>query len=115
MTETLLKAAGPSIEFNLLERRGILCPAPLAEAHLASRDLLSVASPTPGDIMKLTTTLALAGVIAAAFPALAADNELAGTYKLVVEQRTIVDTGEILSIKDPQGFIFLAFTATMDA
>ena len=55
--------------------------------------------------MKLTTTLALAGVIAAAFPALAADNELAGTYKLVVEQRTIVDTGEILSIKDPQGFI----------
>ena len=55
--------------------------------------------------MKLTTTMALAGVIAAAFPALGADNELAGTYKLVVEQRTIVDTGEILSVKDPQGFI----------
>jgi hypothetical protein len=38
-------------------------------------------------------------------PAWAADNDLAGTYKLVVEQRTTVDTGEIIPVKDPQGFI----------
>ena len=35
----------------------------------------------------------------------AADNEFVGTYKLVVEQRTIVDSGEIVPVKNPQGYI----------
>jgi hypothetical protein len=40
----------------------------------------------------------------ASFPAQAAD-DLPGAYKLVVEQRTIVDTGEIVPVKNPQGYI----------
>src|SRR6201989_3067511 len=43
--------------------------------------------------------------ILAATSAMAADNDLAGTYKLVVEQRTIVDTGDVIPVKDPQGYI----------
>ena len=37
--------------------------------------------------------------------AVAADNDLVGTYKLVIEQRTIVDTGEVIPVKEPQGYI----------
>jgi len=43
--------------------------------------------------------------MSAARPTVAADNELSGTYKLVVEQRTIVDTGEVIPVKNPQGYI----------
>jgi hypothetical protein len=40
------------------------------------------------------------GVAGASIPfsALAADNDLSGTYKLVIEQRKIVDTGELVPI-----------------
>ena len=50
--------------------------------------------------------LALA-LLAAAIPyqAAADDNEIAGTYKLVSEQRKIVDTGEIVAGSGSQGFI----------
>ena len=50
--------------------------------------------------------LALA-LLAAAIPyqAPADDNEIAGTYKLVSEQRKIVDTGEIVAGSGSQGFI----------
>jgi hypothetical protein len=54
--------------------------------------------------MRFVVTIAILGGIAGV-PAVAADNDLAGTYRLVVEQRTIVDTGEIIPVKDPQGFI----------
>ncbi len=49
----------------------------------------------------------VAALAAASIPlgAFAADNDLAGTYKLVVEQRKILDTGEIVPVKNPQGFI----------
>ena len=36
---------------------------------------------------------------------LAADNSLAGTYKLVVEARQILGTGEIVPVPNPQGYI----------
>lgn len=39
------------------------------------------------------------------FSALAADNDLTGTYKLISEQRKIVDTGEIVAIPNPLGYI----------
>ncbi len=55
--------------------------------------------------MRLSITAALLGGMYASCPAFAADNELSGTYKLVVEQRTIVDTGEVISVKNPQGYI----------
>src|SRR3954468_11177558 len=55
--------------------------------------------------MRLAITTALLGVMSAACPTVAADNELSGTYKLVVEQRTIVDTGEVIPVKNPQGYI----------
>jgi len=35
----------------------------------------------------------------------AADNDLSGTYKLVAEQRKIVDTGELVPVPNPHGFI----------
>src|SRR5262249_32290143 len=55
--------------------------------------------------MKLAITAALLGGIYASCPGLAADNDLSGTYKLVVEQRTIVDTGEVVPVTNPQGYI----------
>jgi hypothetical protein len=36
---------------------------------------------------------------------LAADNALVGTYKLVVEGRQILSTGEIVRVPNPQGYI----------
>jgi Lipocalin-like domain len=54
--------------------------------------------------MRFVVTTAILGGIAGV-PAVAAANDLAGTYRLVIEQRTIVDTGEIIPVKDPQGFI----------
>jgi hypothetical protein len=53
--------------------------------------------------MRVIGTALLSGI--AMGPAFAADNDIAGTYRLVVEQRTIVDTGEIIAVKNPQGFI----------
>jgi hypothetical protein len=55
--------------------------------------------------MRLAIAAALLGGMYASFPTYAADNDLSGTYKLVVEQRTIVDTGEIIPVKNPQGYI----------
>ena len=52
------------------------------------------------DAMRFAITAALLGGMYSSFPACAADNELAGTYRLVVEQRTIVDTGEIVPVKN---------------
>jgi hypothetical protein len=52
---------------------------------------------------KLALTFSMATAIP--FSAFAADNELSGTYKLVVEQRQILDTGEIVPVRNPQGFI----------
>src|SRR3954471_15843014 len=37
--------------------------------------------------------------------AFAAENDISGTYRLVVEQRRIVDTGELVPVANPQGFI----------
>jgi hypothetical protein len=54
--------------------------------------------------MRIAVAAALLGGMYASFPAHAAD-DLPGTYKLVVEQRTIVDTGEIVPVKNPQGYI----------
>jgi hypothetical protein len=53
---------------------------------------------------RVITTAALVSMLAA-FPVMAADNDLVGTYKLVIEQRTIVDTGEVIPVKNPQGYI----------
>jgi len=39
------------------------------------------------------------------FQALAADNDLSGTYRLVIEQRRVVETGELVPIPNPLGFI----------
>jgi hypothetical protein len=50
----------------------------------------------------------LAGAVAVAlisFSALAVDNDLSGTYKLISEQRKIVDTGELVAIPNPLGYI----------
>ena len=55
--------------------------------------------------MRLAITAALLGGMYASCPGLAADNNLSGTYKLVVEQRTIVDTGEVVPVTNPQGYI----------
>ena len=52
--------------------------------------------------------LMLAATIAALpFSALAADDELVGTYKLISSTRKVLDTGEVLDTwgKDPNGFI----------
>jgi Lipocalin-like domain len=53
---------------------------------------------------RVITTAALVSMLAA-FPVMAADNDLVGTYKLVIEQRTIVDAGEVIPVKNPQGYI----------
>ena len=55
--------------------------------------------------MRLVITAAALAAMSVAFSAMAADNDLVGTYKLVIEQRTIVDTGEVVPVKDPQGYI----------
>lgn len=34
-----------------------------------------------------------------------ADEDISGTYKLVVDQRKIVDTGEVVEMPNPQGYI----------
>jgi hypothetical protein len=47
----------------------------------------------------------IGGAMFASASAMAAENDLVGTYKLVIEQRTIVDTGEVIPVKDPQGYI----------
>jgi L-alanine-DL-glutamate epimerase-like enolase superfamily enzyme len=39
------------------------------------------------------------------FSSVAAEDELAGTYKLVSEQRKIVDTGEIVPMPNSVGYI----------
>src|SRR5262245_22637993 len=52
---------------------------------------------------RLASTSAL--LVFLSFPVFAGENELAGTYRLVVEQRQIVDTGEIVPVKNPQGYI----------
>jgi hypothetical protein len=53
---------------------------------------------------KLVLAVAMAG---ASFPlqVFSADDDLAGTYKLVVEQRLIVDTGQIVPVSNPDGYI----------
>ena len=52
---------------------------------------------------------AMLAVVVAALPfsAIAADEELVGTYKLISSTRKIVDTGEVLDTwgKNPKGFI----------
>jgi hypothetical protein len=55
--------------------------------------------------MRFATTAAALAVVCVACPARAADDDLVGTYRLVVEQRTIVDTGEVVPVKDPQGYV----------
>jgi Lipocalin-like domain len=50
--------------------------------------------------------LMLAATVAALpFTAIAADDDLVGTYKLVSEHRKIVDTGEIVSVPNAPGYI----------
>src|SRR5262245_54483012 len=34
-----------------------------------------------------------------------ADDDISGTYKLVVDQRKIVDTGEVVDVPNPSGYI----------
>jgi hypothetical protein len=47
-----------------------------------------------------------AATLAAAIPSAAlADDDITGTYKLVVDQRRIVDTGEVITGPTPQGYI----------
>ena len=65
--------------------------------------------------MRFAIIAALLGGFYSSFPACAADNELAGTYRLVVEQRTIVDTGEIVPVKNPQGYIMYGQDGRMTA
>jgi len=55
--------------------------------------------------MRNIVLAAAAGGASILSPAFAADIDLPGTYKLVVEQRTIVDTGEIVPVTNPLGFI----------
>jgi hypothetical protein len=55
--------------------------------------------------MRLALTTAVLGVISTVCPVMAADNDIVGTYKLVVEQRTIVETSEMIPVKNPQGYI----------
>src|SRR5437762_5599373 len=49
--------------------------------------------------------LALALGASISFQGLAVDNDISGTYRLVVEQRRIVDTGELVPIPNPLGYI----------
>jgi Lipocalin-like domain len=57
--------------------------------------------------MKLAISAALLGGMCASCPGLAADNDLSGTHRLVVEQRTIVDTGEVVPVTNPQGYVLI--------
>jgi hypothetical protein len=58
------------------------------------------------DDMRKVVLLALA-VAALPSVAIAADEELAGTYTLISSTRKILDTGQVLNTwgKDPKGFI----------
>ena len=53
-------------------------------------------------IRKLMLAVAIAAL---PFSPVAAEDELAGTYKLVSEQRKIVDTGEIVPMPNSVGYI----------
>lgn len=55
--------------------------------------------------MRLSITAILLGGMCTSYPAVAAEIDLPGTYRLVAEQRTIVDSGEIVPVKNPQGYI----------
>jgi hypothetical protein len=55
--------------------------------------------------MRLAIALAFLTGIYALFPVYAAEDDLVGTYRLIGEQRTIVDTGEIVPAQDSQGYI----------
>ena len=55
--------------------------------------------------MRLALTTVILGAMYAVCPATAAEIDIVGTYKLVVEQRTIVDSGEVIPVKNPQGYI----------
>jgi hypothetical protein len=50
----------------------------------------------------MAAALALAGL--APFPTVAQE-DISGTYKLIIEQRKIVDTGEIVPVPNPLGYI----------
>src|SRR5258706_14056450 len=55
-------------------------------------------------VLEVSAVLALAlGAGCASAPA--TNNDLSGTYRLVIEQRRIVDTGELVPIPNPLGFI----------
>jgi hypothetical protein len=54
--------------------------------------------------MQKFVLIAVAGLVLSSH-AVAAEMVLSGTYRLVSEQRTIVDTGEVISTTSPQGFI----------
>ena len=50
-----------------------------------------------------TTTLAIIGALV---PCLAqANDDISGTYKLIIEQRKIVETGETVPVPNPLGYI----------
>jgi hypothetical protein len=50
--------------------------------------------------------LLAAAALAATLPSGAfANDDISGTYKLVVDQRRIVDTGEVITGRTPQGYI----------
>lgn len=54
--------------------------------------------------MQKTFTMALATAALLPLQALA-DEDISGIYKLIVEQRKIVDTGEIVPVPSPLGYI----------
>jgi hypothetical protein len=55
--------------------------------------------------MRLLMLVAFVAGIAPAWQAVAADLSIAGTYRLVSEQRTIVDTNEVIPGTGAQGYI----------
>ena len=57
-----------------------------------------------GHILSLSLITAL-GLSLVPFAAGAADNELAGTYKLISRSRVLVDTGQVQTFGQVQGFI----------
>lgn len=56
------------------------------------------------DLMSVLAVLA-ASIPSTARAADAGRCELSGTYKLVVDQRTVVETGEVVKVENPQGYI----------
>jgi hypothetical protein len=52
-----------------------------------------------------TCLLIAAAITASASLRAFADDDISGTYKLVVDQRKIVDTGEVVSTPNPHGYI----------